>query len=86
MFGDNHLKRQNERLTEELMQALRVSQALNEKLADGLDRVLASKFDPPVMAVPTEQPKRDRLDVSDLLSVEDDTEFLDRMDAIGATT
>ena len=81
MFGKSYLERQNETLTAELVDALRVSQALNVKLADGLDRVLASKFDAPLMPKATAQPTRDRQpDLSDLLSVEDDTEFLDRME------
>jgi hypothetical protein len=80
-FRDGYFERQNELLTAELVAALRVSQALNQKLADGLDRVLASKFDAPLMPQPTTQPIREASfapDLSDVLSIEDDTEFLER--------
>jgi hypothetical protein len=79
MFGDRYLQRQNELLTAQLTDALRVSQALNEKLTSALDHVLKSKFDAPLMPKPTEQPKREALpDLGYVLSVEDDTEFLER--------
>lgn len=81
MFGKSYLERQNETLTEQLAEALRVSQALNLKMADALDRVLASKFDAPLMPKPTEQPAREPLfppDLSDVMSAEDDTDFLER--------
>jgi hypothetical protein len=76
----SYLERQNELLLAQVTESLRVSQALNVKLAEGLDRVLASKFDPPLMAKPTEQPAREPMfpDMSDLLSVDSDVEFLER--------
>lgn len=79
----SHLERQNEILTTHLVDALRESQALNARLAEGLDRVLVAKFDAPLMAKPTEQPKREGvlMDLGDVLSVEDDAEFLERMEA-----
>jgi hypothetical protein len=81
--GSTYLERQNETLTAELVKALRESQQLNAKLAEGLDRVLTAKFDAPLMPKPTEQPKRERpfMDLGDVLSVEDDNEFLERMEA-----
>ena len=82
-FGSGYLQRQNTVLLAELTDALRVSQALNVKLAAGLDRVLTSKFDAPLMPKPAEQPKNEAMfaDMSDVLSTEDDTEFLERMEA-----
>lgn len=79
-FRSSYLERQNAVLLAEMVDALRVSQALNQKLADGLDRVLMAKFDAPLMPKPTEQPKRESLpDLSDMLSIEDDAEFLEAM-------
>jgi hypothetical protein len=79
MFGNGYLERQNELLTAQLAEALRVSQAMNERLTSALDHVLKSKFDAPLMPQPTEQPKREPLpDLGYVLSVEDDTEFLER--------
>jgi hypothetical protein len=78
MFN-RHLERQNELLTAQLAEALSVSQALNHSLMQALDRVLVSKFDAPLMPIPAEQPKRESLpDLGYVLSVEDDTEFLER--------
>lgn len=74
-------EQQNALLTREIIAALKASQALNLKLAEGLDRVLASKFDAPLMPSPTAQPARESSfppDLSDVLSVEDDREFLER--------
>jgi hypothetical protein len=84
VFGRGYFERQNALLTAELVDALRVSQALNTKLADGLDRVLAAKFDAPLMPVPTPQPVRESnfAEMGDVLSIEDDAEFLDRMEAL----
>lgn len=86
MFWNRHLERQNELLTGELVKALRDSQALNTKLADGLDRVLASKFDAPLMPKPTQQPTREAAfpELGDVLSIDDDGEFLHRMEEMEA--
>lgn len=87
MFGwkRSYLERQNANLVEQLVEALKVSQALNVKLADGLDRVLVSKFDPPLMPKPQEQRASGPMfpgDIGDVLSVEDDGEFVNRMETL----
>jgi hypothetical protein len=80
VFGKSYLERQNETLTTQMVEALRVSQQLNQKLADALDRVLASKFYAPLLPKPQAQPLRELFppDLSDVMSAEDDTDFLER--------
>jgi len=48
---------------------------------DALDRVIISRFDPPLMPRPTEQANNQPFpDVSDVLSIEDDAEFIRKME------
>jgi hypothetical protein len=81
--------RQNEALAQEnrelrmaLIAALAASQDLNRRLVDSQDRVIASKFDAPLVAHPEAQPNNGGLfppdALSDVLSIEDDREFLER--------
>jgi len=73
-------RKQNRALQKLLADSLKDSQALNRKLVEALDRVVESRFDRPVMPQPMEQPKRDHMDLGDVLSVEDDAEFITRME------
>jgi hypothetical protein len=86
MFGRrSYLEEQNEVLIRTLRKALDDSQALNARLADGLDRVLVHKFDPPLKPRETEQLVREPIfggDIGDVLSVEDDGEFVERMERL----
>ena len=82
---DTHLRRER-RLTRqlqvELSNALRESQAMNRQLTEALDRVIVSRFDPPVKPQPMAQPVRaTHPDLTDMLSVEDDAEFLEKMES-----
>lgn len=74
-------RKQNRQLQKLLADSLKDSQALNRKLVEALDRVIESRFDRPVMPQPREQPKNDQMDLGDVLSVEDDAEFINRMEA-----
>lgn len=79
------LQKHNRQLQKLLADALKDSQAQSAKLIECLDRVIVSRFDPPMKAQPQEQinngynltPEH----LSDVLSVEDDTEFLERVNA-----
>jgi hypothetical protein len=74
------LQAQNQQLTEHLLKALETSQALAQKQADTLDRIVQSKFDLPLVApnreiapnVPMFPPSA----LTGLLDIEDDREFL----------
>lgn len=65
-----------------LATALKVSQELSLKQQESLDRVIMSKFDPPVVALNhIEQPPSRRIPMEhmvDVLSIDDDREFLER--------
>ena len=76
---DTLLLKQNHQLQKLLADSLRDSQALNQKLTDALDRVLVSKFDPPLMPQPREQPNNLSFP-SDVLSIEDDAAFIETME------
>lgn len=73
------LRKENRAMRLQTARSLESLLALSLKQQESLDRVIMSKFDPPVMPNPTEQPKTIAFpDLSDVLSVEDDTEFLER--------
>ena len=75
-------QKHNQQLQRLLAASLKESQALNERLVTALDRVLVSKFDPPMMPRPMEQPTNNSFpDLTDILSVDDDAEFLERTNA-----
>ncbi|SRR6266571_5305115 len=76
-------KKHNRQLQKLLADSLHDSQALNQKLTDALDRVLVSKFDPPLMPQPREQANNISFpDVSDVLSIEDDAKFIETMEQL----
>ena len=80
---DTLLLKQNHQLQKLLADSLRDSQALNKKLTEALDRVLVSKFDPPLMPQPREQANNISFpDVSDVLSIEDDAKFIETMEQL----
>jgi hypothetical protein len=78
-------QKHNRQLQKLLADSLKDSQVQNRKLIDALDRVLISKFDPPLMAKPMEQARNLAFpDVSDVLSIEDDASFIDAMEKMNA--
>lgn len=78
-------RRHSRQLQKLLADSLKDSQALNRKLTDTLDRVVQSRFDPPIRPQPMEQPKSIQFpDLTDVLSVEDDAEFIARMEKMNA--
>lgn len=78
-------KKHNRQLQKLLAESLKDSQAQNRSLIQTLDRVVESRFDPPLKPQPMAQPDNGfHLPVehlSDVLSVEDDREFLERVNA-----
>lgn len=78
---DTQLLKQNHQLQKLLADSLKDSQKLNQRLTDALDRVVQSRFDPPLKPNPQAQPDNTPFpDVSDVLSIEDDAEFITRME------
>lgn len=76
------LRKHNLQLQKLLADSLKDSQAANRKLIECLDRVVISRFDPPLKPQPMAQPKSFPFpDLSDVLSVEDDREFLEKTSA-----
>ncbi len=77
------LRDENAYLCEALVEALANAQALNAKLVESQDRVIVSRFDAPMQARGQAQPNNDGLfpaeALSDVLSVEDDNEFMERV-------
>lgn len=74
------LLKQNHQLQKLLTDQLKASAERERALIDCLDRVVVSRFDPPIKAQPKEQPDNGSLfpNISDALSVEDDKDFLER--------
>jgi hypothetical protein len=75
------LRRQNNQLQKVLTEQLKASSDRESRLIDALDRVIASKFDPPVTLPHTSysQPARTAIPMEhmmDVLSVEDDGDFI----------
>lgn len=72
------LRKHNLQLQKLLADSLKDAQAQNRKLIECLDRVVVSRFDPPLKPQPMEQPQSFPFpDLSDVLSVEDDKAFLE---------
>lgn len=82
---DVETRKHNRELQKLLMGQLKASQERESKLIACLDRVVQSRFDAPVMPKPTEQPDNGSLfplgAVADVLSIDDDREFLERTSA-----
>lgn len=78
-------QKHNRQLQKLLAESIKDSNARESKLIECLDRVIMSRFDPPLMPHPEEQPNNGmnlpHEHLSDVLSVEDDTEFLEKTDA-----
>ena len=78
-------QKHNRQLQKLLADSLKDSQAQNRKLIECLDRVIQSRFDPPLMPHPQEQPNNGMNlpfeHLSDVLSIEDDRQFLERVNA-----
>lgn len=75
-------RKHNRQLQKLLSESLKDSQAQNAKLIECLDRVVVSRFDPPLKPQPMAQPGNMAFpNLADVLSVEDDREFLERTDA-----
>jgi hypothetical protein len=80
---DTQLLKQNHQLQKLLADQLKSSAEREARLVDALDRVLVSKFDPPLMPKPMEQANNLSFpDVSDMLSVEDDSTFIKTMETL----
>lgn len=80
---DTQLLKQNHQLQKLLAEQLKASSEREARLIDALDRVLISKFDPPLMPKPMEQANNLSFpDVSDMLSVEDDATFIETMEQL----
>lgn len=78
-------RRHSRQLQKLLADSLKDSQSLNRKLTDTLDRVVQSRFDPPIKPQPMEQPRSIPFpDLSDMLSVEDDGAFIETMEKMNA--
>lgn len=77
-------QKQNRALQKMLAEQLRLSAQREERLIACLDRIVQSRFDPPLMPKPMEQPNNSLFpmsSLSDVLSIEDDREFLEKMNA-----
>lgn len=78
---DTQLLKQNHQLQKLLAEQLKASAERESRLIDALDRVLVSKFDPPLMPQPREQANNSSFpNVSDVLSIEDDKDFIETME------
>lgn len=79
------LRKENREMRKVLQAALKVSQDLSLKQQESLDRVISAKFDTPVMGGPFLQPKSTYTmpmeNLSDVMGVEDDSDFLERVHA-----
>lgn len=78
------LRKENRELRLLLSKSLKVSQELSLKQQESLDRVIASKFDLPVIAQGVTEQPGPRYEgpsgyMADVLSIEDDREFLERV-------
>lgn len=76
------LRKHNLQLQKLLADSLKDAQAQNRKLIECLDRVVISRFDPPMKPQPQEQNDVAMFPpgaLADFLSVEDDREFLEKM-------
>jgi hypothetical protein len=79
-------QKHNRQLQKLLADSLKDSQALNQRLAAALDRVIESKFDRPVIDRPSVPQPVNGFHIpmehmQDVLTVEDDREFLETVNA-----
>lgn len=81
---DSQLLKQNHQLQKLLTDQLKASTERERALVGCLDRVVVSRFDPPVKPQRKEQQPNNSLfpDISDALSVEDDGDFINRMEKL----
>jgi hypothetical protein len=78
-------RKHNRELQRLLMAQLKASAERESNLIACLDRVVQSRFDAPLMPKPSEQPDNGSLfpvgALGDVLSIDDDREFLERVNA-----